>query len=295
MRLQKLLAHIPALLHPAPKTVLVVGCGAGVTAGSFLAHPEVERVVICEIEPLIPTVVASYFKDENHNVIAETSRVKVEYDDARHYILTTHETFDIITSDPIHPWVKGAATLYTKEYFELCRRRLNPGGLLTQWVPLYESKPDAVKSELVTLFSVFPEGSVWGNANSGRGYDTVVLAQTEPLRVDVDRLIDRLNRDDHQKVAVSLHDAGFLSALDLLACFAGEARDLAPWLADAHINHDRNLRLQYLAGMGLNQYDEAIIYDQMLAHRKYPEAIFVASARSRAELMLKLGAFKSPN
>jgi spermidine synthase len=294
MRLQKLLAHIPALLHPAPKTVLVVGCGAGVTAGSFLAHPEVERVVICEIEPLIPQIVASYFKDENNNVINDP-RVKVEYDDARHYILTTRESFDIITSDPIHPWVKGAATLYTKEYLEHCRKRLNPGGLLTQWVPLYESKPDAVKSELATLFTVFPEASVWGNANSGRGYDTVVLAQTEPLRVDVDRLIERVNRDDHQPVAVSLHDAGFLSVLDLLACFAGQAADLAPWLADAHINHDRNLRLQYLAGLGLNQYDEAIIYDQMLAHRKYPEAIFVASDRSRAELKLKLGVFKSAN
>jgi spermidine synthase len=217
------------------------------------------------------------------------------YDDARHYILTTRESFDVITSDPIHPWVKGAATLYTKEYFELCRRRLKPGGLLTQWVPLYESKPDAVKSELLTLFSVFPEASVWGNANSGRGYDTVVLAQTEPLRVDVDELIERLNRDDHQAVALSLRDAGFLSALDLLACFAGQAADLAPWLSDAHINHDRNLRLQYLAGMGLNQYDEALIYDQMLAHRKYPDAIFVASDRSRAELKLKLGSFKSAN
>src|SRR5437763_6124685 len=123
----------------------------------------------------------------NNNVL-QGRRAEIVYDDARHYTLPTRETCDIITSDPIHPWVKGAATLYTKEYFELCRRRLKPGGLLTQWVPLYERKPDAVKSELLTLFSVFPEASVWGNANSGRGYDTVVLAQTEPLRVDVDQL-----------------------------------------------------------------------------------------------------------
>ncbi len=70
------------------------------------------------------------------------------YDDARHYILTTKEKFDIITSDPIHPWVKGAATLYTKEYFDLVRQHLNPGGLVTQWVPLYESSEPVVKSEI---------------------------------------------------------------------------------------------------------------------------------------------------
>src|SRR6185369_749134 len=65
MRLQKMLGHIPALLHPNPRRVLVVGCGAGVTAGSFLTHPEVERIVICEIEPLIPQVVVTHFRDEN--------------------------------------------------------------------------------------------------------------------------------------------------------------------------------------------------------------------------------------
>src|SRR5258708_25446491 len=106
MRLQKMLGHIPAVIHPKPKTVLVVGSGAGVTAGSFLMHPDVERVVICEIEPLIPQVVVTYFPMENYGVV-DDPRVQVVYDDARHFILTTRETFDIITSDPIHPWVKG--------------------------------------------------------------------------------------------------------------------------------------------------------------------------------------------
>jgi spermidine synthase len=294
MKLQRMLGHIPALLHPKPRTVLVVGCGAGVTAGSFIVHPEVERIVICEIEPLIPQVVVTHFRDENYDVINDP-RVEIVYDDARHFILTTQESFDIITSDPIHPWVKGAASLYTKEYFELCQRRLKPGGIVTQWVPLYESNPDAVKSELATLFSVFPEASVWGNASAGRGYDVVVLAQTEPLQVNVDQVIERLNRGDHQEVASSLQAVGFLSAFDLLACYAGQAADLAPWLKDAEINYDRNLRLQYLAGMGLNSYREAAIYDEMLAHRKFSDAVFIASDRSRMELKTRLGLNKPAN
>ncbi|MGE5191716.1 MAG: spermidine synthase, partial [Deltaproteobacteria bacterium] len=294
MRLQKMLGHIPALLHPKPRSVLVVGCGAGVTAGSFVVHPAVERIVICEIEPLIPRVVVNYFGDENYGVVNDP-RVEIVYDDARHFILTTRETFDIITSDPIHPWVKGAATLYTKEYFELCRRRLKPGGMITQWVPLYESNPDAVKSELATLFSVFPEASVWGNAAAGQGYDVVVLAQSEPLKIDVDQIVDRLNRDDHYEVAMSLREVGLPSGLDLLANYAGQAADLAPWLKDAEINHDRNLRLQYLAGMGLNKYREVEIYQDMLAHRKFSDSVFIASDRRRQELKRRLGLDKPAN
>ncbi|MHC4401470.1 MAG: fused MFS/spermidine synthase, partial [Planctomycetota bacterium] len=108
MRLQRMLGHFPALVHPRPRSVLVVGCGAGATAGSFVLHPEVERIVICEIEPLILPAAAKYFGSENHYVL-DDSRVEVVHDDARHYVVTTSERFDVITSDPIHPWVKGAA------------------------------------------------------------------------------------------------------------------------------------------------------------------------------------------
>ncbi len=90
------------------------------------------------MEPLIPPTATQYFAKENYNVMHDP-RAQIVYDDARHFVLTTREKFDIITSDPIHPWVKGSATLYSKEYFELVKQHLNPGGIVTQWVPLYES------------------------------------------------------------------------------------------------------------------------------------------------------------
>ena len=136
--------------------MLIVGFGAGVTAGSFVLHPSVERIVICEIEPLIPRMVAQFFSKENNDVLSDP-RVEVVYDDARHYILTTNEKFDVITSDPIHPWVKGAAALYTKEYFEQVKAHLNPGGVVTQWVPLYQSSEDVVKSEIGDVLRRVPE------------------------------------------------------------------------------------------------------------------------------------------
>jgi spermidine synthase len=287
MRLQRMLGHIPALVHPRPRSVLIVGCGAGVTAGSFVVHPDIKRIVICEIEPLIPQVVAKYFKDENYDVVND-ERVEIVYDDARHFIRTTSEKFDIITSDPIHPWVKGAATLYTKEYFELCKQRLNPGGVITQWVPLYESTREAVKSELATFFDVFPGGTIWSNDDEGKGYDVVLLAQQEPTTIEVERLAERLNRDDHRRVADSLVEVGFHSPVDLLATYAGTAADLRRWLADAEINRDRNLRLQYLAGMGANYYSEGTIYGEMKSYRKYPEKLFVASSEVVSELRRRL-------
>jgi spermidine synthase len=276
MRLQRMLGNIPALLHPNPRTVLVVGCGAGVTAGSFVVHPGIEKIVICEIEPLIPKVVAGYFANENYHVLSDP-RVHVVYDDARHYLLRTREKFDIITSDPIHPWVKGAASLYTKEYFELCSKHLNPGGMITQWVPLYESSLEAVKSEYATFFSVFPQGTIWGNDSWGQGYDVVVLGQAGKLKVDLNQLQQRLERPDHQRVVQSLRDAGMESGLGLLSTYAGQGPDLVAWLKDAQINRDRDLRLQYLAGLAFNIYNEGKIYSALDPYRRFPEEIFTGS------------------
>jgi spermidine synthase len=276
MRLQRMLGHIPALFHPDPRSVLVVGCGAGVTAGSFLVHPGIEKVTLCEIEPLIPKVVARYFGQENYDVVQDP-RVRLVYDDARHYIFTTHDRFDIITSDPIHPWVKGAANLYTKEYFEICKKHLNPGGMVTQWVPMYESNEAAVKSEIATFFSVFPDGTIWSNENMGEGYDLVLLGQVGPLEVDVETLQRRLSRSDHEMVLQSLRDVSIRSAFGLVATYVGQADDLKPWLKYAEINRDRDLRLQYLAGMGLNAKESDSIYTSLSAYRRFPDEIFIGA------------------
>jgi spermidine synthase len=283
MRLQRMLGHIPALFHPNPQRVLVVGCGAGVTAGSFLLHPELKHETICEIEPLIPRVVSTYFADENYNVVHDP-RVEIVYDDARHYVLTTGQTYDIITSDPINPWMKGAATLYTKEYFEMCRRHLAPGGIVTQWVPLYESNEEAVKSQIATFFEVFPDGTIWSNDEKGKGYDIVLLGRNEPIKLDVEALVRRFNDPSRAAVRHSVREVGFPSIIDLLSTYGGRAHDLQPWLAGAQINRDRNLRLQYLAGMDLNTYHEVPIYNAIASYRKYPQDFFIATGSTQSIL-----------
>jgi spermidine synthase len=288
MRLQRMLGNLPAALHPNPQSVLIVGFGAGVTAGSFVPYPEVEKIVICEIEPLIPRHVAPFFERENFAVLRDP-RVSVFFDDARHHVLTMDEQFDIITSDPIHPWVKGAATLYTREYFELVKAHLKPGGLVTQWVPLYESSREVVKSEIATFFEVFPNGSVWANLNNGEGYDVVLLGQADGGPLNLDAAQQRMQAAARSKVVESLRDVGFMSLPDLLSTYAGHATDLNGWLQGAEINRDRNLRLQYMAGMQLNEYLGGQIYNELVSYRRPLGDKFVASPELREELRRRLG------
>lgn len=283
MRLQRMLAHVPALVHPRPRSALVVGCGAGVTAGTLLLHPDIRRVVVCEIEPLIVRKVARLFAAEN-SALLDDPRVEIVIDDARHYVLRSRERFDIVTSDPVHPWIKGSAALYTREYFEACRRLLAPGGLVSQWVPLYESTPEAVRSEMATFFAAFPHGTVWSNEFLASGYDLVLLGGAGPARIDLDALQRRLERSDHAAVARSMAEVDFKSAVSLAAAFAARAPDLRGWLSGATINTDGNLRLQYLAGIGPGRQWGHFIYERILEAWSYPEDLFSASPELRREL-----------
>ena len=119
------------------------------------------------------------------------------------------EKFDIITSDPIDPWVKGCAALNTVEYYRMCRDHLNPGGSVCLWIPLYESNLDTTKSVIATFFQVFPHGILWSNEREGYGYDAILFGQVEPTVIDVDELQRRLDRPDHQLVKQSLREVGF--------------------------------------------------------------------------------------
>jgi spermidine synthase len=239
------------------------------------------------MEPLIPPTATRYFDKENFDVMRDP-RTQIVYDDARHFVLTTPEKFDIITSDPIHPWVKGSATLYSREYFQLVKDHLNPGGVVTQWVPLYESSYETVKSELATFFDVFPNGTVWANELDHGGYDVFLLARNEPMKIDLDRLEERLAAPAYARVAESLRHVGFRSGVDLLSVYAGQAQDLRGWLAGAEINEDGNLRLQYLAGMALNTSQEGGIYQQMLSYRRFPADLFTGSEGRIQELIMAM-------
>jgi spermidine synthase len=287
MRLQRLLGHLTTLVPERPRSVLVIGCGAGVTAGAVSVDPMVERVTIAEIEPLVPRVVSTYFGEQNHHVV-DNPKVRIRIDDARHFLLTSREKFDAITSDPLDPWVKGAATLYTREFFDAARDHLNPGGVVTLFVQLYDSSPASIKSEIGTFFDAFPNGIIAGNTFHGIGYDTVLMGQAGGMHIDLDAADARLHRAEYAPVAASLREIGLTSAVDLFATYAGRAVDLKPWTRDASINRDSDLRLQYLAGLGLNINESDAVYAEILKYRHFPADIFTGSEARLAELRKRI-------
>jgi spermidine synthase len=283
MRLQRLLGHLSALAHPKPESVLVVGLGAGVTAGALILHPEVKRMVICEIEPRVVGA-AEQFAKENNGVLKD-KRVELVFDDARHYLATTREKFDVITSDPIHPWVRGNSVLFSREYYAIVSSHLKPGGVATQWVPLYETSEEAIKIQMRTFMDAFPEGTVWNSHAAGKGYDVVLIGRTEPLSLDLNRIGIRM-REPY--IGQSLREVKIHGVTDLMATYATSGRDMAGWLQGVPINRDFSLKLEYISGMALNTKEADPIYNHMVAGRQYPQKLFIAPPELDAELRRRL-------
>ncbi len=284
MKLQRMVGHLPGLLHPDPKTILGIGFGAGVSAGTFTRYPGIEHITICEIEPVIPPTSTRYFAQQNYEVY-NSPKTHVVFDDARHYLMTTNDKFDIIASDPLDVFAKGTAALYTKEYFESVKRHLNPGGYFTLYVPLYETDMATIKSELATFYDAFPNGTIWANTRDGRGYDMVFLGQVEPLSVNVDQLLARAARPDYAPVIASLREIDVSTVEALLSTYAGNHADLEEWLKDAVINRDKDLKLQYMAGWGINSNLQDDIYRELMSRRARPSGLFTGSAPAVQSLM----------
>ncbi len=284
MKLQRMVGHLPALLHPDPKSVLGIGFGAGVSAGTFTRYPGIEKITVCEIEPVIPPASTRFFGAQDYRV-ALNPKTHIVFDDARHYLMTTTDKFDIIASDPLDVFVKGTAALYSKEYFESVKRHLNPGGMFSLYVPLYETDEPTIQSELKTFFDAFPYATVWANTRDGLGYDMVFMGQLGPLKIDLDRVQQRYDLPEHEPVRQSLRDIGIQNLFDLFSTYAGSAADLTPYVRNAAVNTDGDLKLSYLAGWGINANLEDYLYRQMLKYRSSPTAVFSGSPAKVSALL----------
>jgi spermidine synthase len=170
----------------------------------------------------------------------------------------------------------------------MVRSHLNPGGVVTQWVPLYQSDTATVQSEIATFLSVFPNATIWNNDINGEGYDVMLVGQNGPAQIDMDALERRLARPDYAGVRESLNEVGLGTTDSLLATYAGYGPDLRRWLARAPINHDRDLRLQYLAGFAMVQNSATGIMNELLRYRRFPSPIFAGSEQQIHALQSRL-------
>ncbi|MGD9904682.1 MAG: fused MFS/spermidine synthase [Vicinamibacterales bacterium] len=174
MLTQRLLAHVPLLLHPAPRRAAILGLGSGVTTGAALRHP-VERVDVLEISPEVVEA-SRFFEPENARALADP-RTRLVVGDGRTHLLLGGDVYDVIVSEPSNPWMAGIASLFTREFFAAAKARLAPGGVLCQWAHTYDISPDDLRAIVATFASVFPDGTLW---LVGEG-DLLLIGGTEPM------------------------------------------------------------------------------------------------------------------
>src|SRR4030095_3874866 len=177
-----MLAHLPMLLHPAPRQVLVIGFGAGGTSWSMSLY-NLERLDIVECVPGVIRA-APFFPEVNHHVLADP-RLRVTIDDGRNYLLVTPRTYDVVSVDTLDPKHAGNGHLYTREFYALSKRVLNPGGIFVQWLPYHQVDNASLKLIARTFQDVYPHATLW--LNRFKGY-ALLLGTLEPLRVDVPRV-----------------------------------------------------------------------------------------------------------
>ena len=178
-----------ALLHPSPRSALVVGLGTGTTAGWLATVPSMARTDVVELEPVIEEV-ARACAPVNRDAL-DNPRVRLRFGDAREVLMTTRERYDLIFSEPSNPYRAGLASFFTRDFYAAAADRLAEGGLFLQWMQAYEVDDDTVETVLATLASVFGSVEVWQT----QGQDLLLAASMEPRRLDLARFTSRMREE----------------------------------------------------------------------------------------------------
>jgi spermidine synthase/MFS family permease len=184
---QLMVAHVPMMLHPDPRKVMVVGLGSGATAGAVLRY-EGATAEVAEVSREVVRA-AAFFEGVNDQVL-QNPRMSLTVVDAREYLLLSDEAYDVIVSEPTNVWVPGVAALFTREFYDLAKTKLRPRGLFAQWLQLYSSQPGLVASVAVSLQQSFPYVSAWMISDG----DLMFLAGQERPAFDPGKFAARLAR-----------------------------------------------------------------------------------------------------
>jgi spermidine synthase len=254
---QVMLGVLPALLHPQPRTALMVGLGTGTSAGWLADVPGMERVDVVEIEPGMARLARDFFAPVNRNVM-DKANVKVQVGDAREALETDGPAYDLILSEPSNPYRAGVATLFTKEYYAAAKRRLAPGGVFGQWLQGYEVDSQAVQQVYATLASEFPYVETWA---TGPG-DLLFISYLTPPAYPMAQLRERIKQ---QPFAEAIQRIWLTSSAEgVLAHHLASPAVAQAVAGDTLPNTDDRNRLEYGFARALSQ-DNSFNVDQVLS------------------------------
>lgn len=250
---QTLLAHLPLLFHPDPKRVMILGLASGMTAGEALLYP-VERVDALEITDQV--VKACKLFSAWNNDCLENPRLNVLIQDGRNHLALTTERYDVIVSEPSNPWMAGLANLYSREFFENVKERLEGNGIFVQWIHSYEMDWPTFALVGRTFASVFPHSALFATL-TGVG-DYLMVGFKESLALDPDVAARRLS------FAQKSSNMELASALVLFHLIVSE--DLKALFGEGPIHTDMRPTLEFEAPRMLHRKGEEI--DEMLRERR---------------------------
>lgn len=236
MPTQVMVGQLPLLIAPQTKNGLIVGFASGVSVGAMLQSP-IESLECVELEPA--TINASRFFEHVNNRPLEDPRFRLIIDDARTYLRVKSTRYDVIVSEPSHPWVPGVANLFTREFFLLGRSRLAEKGVFVQWVQIYQLSTESLRSVLATYQSVFPHVMVFRVGGVNKGKDLILLGSLSPLTFE--RVSDRMSE---ARTAAELARVGIKSEADVLSWYVCNEDQLRPAVAGAVINTDDNMHIE---------------------------------------------------
>src|SRR5215213_3990377 len=236
MPTQVMLGQLPLLVAPRIDKGLIIGYATGVTAGAMLQSP-VQSVTCVELEP--GTVAGSQFFNHVNNQPLDDPRTTLIIDDARTFLRVTPNRYDMIVSEPSHPWVPGVANLFTQEFFELGRARLNDDGIWVQWVQIYQLSTESLRSVLATYHKVFPHVLVFRVGGLNKGKDLLLIGSNGPLNLD--RLRERIV---DPRMSVELARVDLKTEADIRGWFVCDETTLGPAVAGARINTDDNMHIE---------------------------------------------------
>ncbi len=239
---QLMMAHLGGIFHPAPRRVLVIGFGSGMTVAALARYPEIEQITVVEIEPAVLRA-AAHLEELNHGVL-RNPRVRAVADDGRNFLLTTRDSYDLIVSEPSNPWIAGVASLFTDEFYRAALARLTPGGMFVQWVQGYSLFAGDLRMVFGTFASHFPQVSLW----RGESSDFLLLGQTRADTLTLDRVralwsIEAL-REDFEALGMRRPDG-------VIGYHRLDDDDLRKMIGDFVPNTDDHTRLEYNAPRAL--------------------------------------------
>ncbi|MGC4083533.1 MAG: fused MFS/spermidine synthase [Vicinamibacterales bacterium] len=241
MLTQKLLAHLPLLLHGDAKEVGIIGLGSGITLASALTHP-VAHVDVIEIAREVVDASRLFAPDDAQPL--NDPRVRLLVTDARSHFALAARTYDVVVSEPSNPWMAGVAALFTREFFESARRRLTADGVMCQWVNTYDISTSDLQSIVATFTSVFPDTTLW---LAGDG-DLMLIGSPTSMDPKVDRLA---HLPDDPRIVADLRSVGVTSPFGLLSMLVGGRDTARRFGADAPIQTDDRLELEFSAPRAL--------------------------------------------